>query len=162
MCSSNRGYRLAPADFINLSHGVRAENVKSGKPNSDTEPLSWRSPSHSQNDSSRPNTSAFASFNSQDAFAPAFIKGEIQTPVAPIKIMGKNNDQAKPNRQNVGQNVQNDARAPTKAQKGATQTKTNPTTNATVRTVYSLKVSRFCLLTHRVSNDNAAPHNFIK
>lgn len=106
LCSANRGYRLAPSDFINLSHGIRAENIKSGKQNTEggSAPLSWRSYSNSQNNSSRPNTSsAFASFNNVAGFPPAFVKGEMQYPVSPVKIMGKAKEQNTSDRRSAEQ-----------------------------------------------------------
>ncbi|XP_046595171.1 5'-3' exoribonuclease 1 isoform X1 [Neodiprion lecontei] len=127
MCSANRGYRLAPSDFINLSHGFRAENVKSGKSNVDTsEPLSWRSPSNSRNHTSRSNTSAFALFNSQGGLAPAFVKGEMQFPVSPMKIMKKNSDQTQLNHKITAEtNVQDNVNAQSKARGAVSQEQSN-------------------------------------
>ncbi|XP_012251889.2 5'-3' exoribonuclease 1 isoform X2 [Athalia rosae] len=130
MCSANRGYRLAPADFINLSHGVRAENIKSGKRNVDTEILSWRSSSNSQTHSSRSNTSAFASFTNQGGNAPAFMKGEMQFPIPKVKIMKKYNHENSPNYQSVEPKIQD--MTSEKVLEITTRQEANPVSNAKI------------------------------
>ncbi|XP_015607830.1 5'-3' exoribonuclease 1 isoform X2 [Cephus cinctus] len=77
-CSPNRGYRLSSTDFINISHGLRVENVKTGKGNPAPveTTLSWRQNSNAQNQARANQSSAFASFNT---YVPPCFKGNQQT-----------------------------------------------------------------------------------
>lgn len=97
--ASTRRYKLLTAEFMNISHGIRAENITGI--GIIPEKINRNKKQQSSDGPKQVKSSAFASFNKYGNFLPVFCKSNQAQPSQPqIRVMKKNNSNEPKNNQN--------------------------------------------------------------